>query len=95
MRYTKRQRKTAYQWILDLATKIAIRVGKSKIAKVEWRIAAKQWLLKNDLVNIDKAGKVLPIFIKICAIISNVVQYCQRTFENFFYVAMSVALNTV
>lgn len=62
IRYTKRQRKIAYQWILDLATEIATRVGKSKITNVEWRIAAKQWLLKNGLIKIEKAGKVLPHF---------------------------------
>jgi hypothetical protein len=52
IRYTKRQRKSAYQWIMDLAAEIAIRVGKSKITNVEWRVAAKQWLLKNDLIKI-------------------------------------------
>ena len=62
IRYTKRQRKSAYQWIMDLAAEIAIRVGKSKITNVEWRVAAKQWLLKNDLIKIEKAGKVLPHF---------------------------------
>ncbi len=62
IRYSKRQRKSAYQWILDLAAKIAIRAGKTKITNVEWRVAAKQWLLKNDLIKIKKAGKVLPHF---------------------------------
>lgn len=62
IRYTKRQRKSAYQWIRDLATKISIRAGKSKITNVEWRVAAKQWLLKNGLIKIEKAGKVLPHF---------------------------------
>lgn len=62
IRYNKRQRKSAYQWIRDLATEIADRVGKSKITNVEWRVAAKQWLLKNDLIKIEKAGKVLPHF---------------------------------
>ncbi len=62
IRYNKRQRKSAYQWIKDLATEISIKVGKSKITNVEWRIAAKQWLLKNGLIKIEKAGKVLPHF---------------------------------
>ncbi len=52
------QRKTAYQWILDLAAEIATRV----ITNVEWRIVAKQCLLKKDLIKIKKAGKVLPHF---------------------------------
>ena len=62
LRYTKRQRKSAYQWILDLATEIATRAGKSKITNVEWRVAAKQWLSKNGLIKIAKAGKVLTHF---------------------------------
>jgi len=62
IRYNKRQRKSAYQWIRVLAAEITIRVGKSKITNVEWRIAAKQWLLKNGLIKIEKAGKVLPHF---------------------------------
>jgi hypothetical protein len=69
IRYTKRQRKSVYQWIQDLAAEITIRVGKSKITNVEWRIAAKQWLLKNGLIKIEKAGKVLPHFSqKLCHI---------------------------
>jgi len=62
IRYTKRQRKSVYQWIQDLATEISIRAGKSKITTVEWRIAAKQWLLKTSLIKIEKGGKVLPHF---------------------------------
>jgi hypothetical protein len=61
-RYTKRQRKSAYQWILDLAAEISIRVGKTKITNVEGRVPAKQWLLKNGLIKIEKAGKELPHF---------------------------------
>ncbi len=58
--YTKRQRKSFYRWIRDLAIEIALRAGKPKITNVEWRVAAKQWLLKNDLVKIVRAGKVSP-----------------------------------
>ena len=60
IRYSKRQRRSIYEWIRDLATEIALRAGKSKITNVEWRVAAKQWLLKNNLIKIEKAGKVLP-----------------------------------
>ena len=60
IRYSKRERRSIFQWIRDLATEIAIRAGKSTITNVEWRIAAKQWLLKNDLVKIVRAGKVSP-----------------------------------
>jgi hypothetical protein len=60
VRYSKRQRRSAYRWIRDLATEISIRAGKSKITNVEWRVAAKQWLLKNGLIKIITAGEVSP-----------------------------------
>ena len=60
IRYSKRQRRSVYRWIRDLATEISIRAGKSKITTVEWRVAASQWLLKNGLIKIVRAGKVSP-----------------------------------
>ena len=60
IRYSKRQRRSIFVWIRDLASEIASRAGKSKITNVEWRVAAKQWLLKNDLIKIEKAGNVSP-----------------------------------
>ncbi len=60
IRYSRRERRSIFQWIRDLATEMAIRAGKPKITNVEWRIAAKQWLLRNDLIKIVKAGKVSP-----------------------------------
>ena len=60
IRYSKRRRKSVYRWVLSLAAEIAIRAGKPKITNVEWRIAAKQWLLKNGLIKIVRAGKVSP-----------------------------------
>jgi len=60
IRYSKRQRRSIYVWIRDLASEIASRAGKSKITNVEWRVAAKQWLLKNDLIRIEKVGNVSP-----------------------------------
>lgn len=60
IRYSKRQRRSIYEWIRDLASEIAFQAGKSKITNVEWRVAAKQWLLKNDLIRIEKAGNVSP-----------------------------------
>jgi hypothetical protein len=67
LRYSKRQRKTAYQWIFDLATEISIRAGKSAITPVAWRVAAKQWMVKHGLIRIESAGKVSPHFFgKLC-----------------------------
>jgi hypothetical protein len=62
MRYHKRQRKSIYNWIRDLAAEISIRAGKKTISPVAWRVAAKQWLVNNGLIRIQRAGKVLPDF---------------------------------
>ena len=62
MRYPKRQRKSIYNWIFDLAAEISFKAGKKKITPVAWRVAAKQWLVKNGLIKIQRAGKVLPDF---------------------------------
>jgi hypothetical protein len=62
IRYYKRQRKSIYNWIRDLAAEISIRAGKKTISPVAWRVAAKQWLVKNGLIRIQRAGKVLPDF---------------------------------
>ena len=62
MRYSKVQRKSIYNWIHDLAAEISIRTGKKAISPVAWRLAAKQWLVKNGLIRIQRAGKVLPDF---------------------------------
>jgi hypothetical protein len=63
-RYSKRQRKSIYNWIRDLAAEISIRAGKKTISLAAWRAAAKQWLVKNGLIRIQKAGEVLPDFSK-------------------------------
>lgn len=62
LRYPKRKRKSIYRWIRDLAAEISIRTGKAKISSTAWRIAAKTWLEKNNLITIVKAGEVLPHF---------------------------------
>jgi hypothetical protein len=62
MRYNKRQRKSIYNWIKDLAAEVSIRAGKKTISPLAWRLAAKQWLVKNGLIKIQRAGKVLPNF---------------------------------
>jgi hypothetical protein len=60
--YHKRQRKSIYNWIRDLAAEISVRAGKMMISPLAWRVAAKHWLVKNGLIKIHKAGKVLPDF---------------------------------
>jgi hypothetical protein len=62
IRYPKCQRKSIYNWIRDLAAEVSIRAGKKRISTLAWRLAAKQWLVKNGLIKIQRAGKVLPNF---------------------------------
>lgn len=62
LRYAKRQRKNVYNWIRDLAVEISIRLGNDRIVPAAWRSAAKKWLVKNGMIRIRMAGKVLPDF---------------------------------
>jgi hypothetical protein len=62
MRWDKRRRKSIYNWIRDLAAEISLRAGEKKISGTAWRVAAKQWLVKNGLIKIQMAGNVLPHF---------------------------------
>jgi hypothetical protein len=55
-----------YGWIHDLAAEISARTGKSVITPLAWRVAARQWLIKNDLIWIQKAGEVSPNFWQKC-----------------------------
>lgn len=58
--YPKRKRKAVYHWIQNLAERISIGLGKDVITPTAWRLAAKQWLLEKSLIQVVKAGKVLP-----------------------------------
>ena len=62
MRWDKRRRKSIYNWIRDLAAEISIRADEKRISATAWRMAAKQWLVKNGLIKIQRAGNVLPHF---------------------------------
>ena len=62
LRYPKRKRQDVYRWIRDLAITISQEAGKDWIVPAAWREAATQWLLKNGMITIRKAGKVLPDF---------------------------------
>ena len=62
LRYGNRLRRAVYYWILDLAEEISARAEKPSITQTAWRVAAKQWLLKNGLIRIRKAGDVSPNF---------------------------------
>jgi hypothetical protein len=61
LRYNKRRRKEeVYDWIRDLAVEISERSGKRVIDPCAWRVVARKWMEKNDLIIIRKSGKVLP-----------------------------------
>ena len=62
IRFTKRKRKSVYEWIKDLAVDISERAGHDNITSLAWRVSAKKWLEKNDLIKILNPGKVLPHF---------------------------------
>lgn len=75
MRYPKYQQKTVYNWIFDLAAEISVHTGKTKITETAWRAAAKQRLVKNSLIRIEREGKCYPIFLQFYAIISEVAHH--------------------
>lgn len=62
LRYAKRLRRAVYRWIRDLAFDISTQAGKPFITPPAWRVAAKQWLMKNNLIKIVGSGKVSPLF---------------------------------
>jgi len=62
LHYGSRLRRAVYCWIRDLAEEISAQAEKTSITQTAWRVAAKQWLLKNDLIRIRKAGDVSPNF---------------------------------
>jgi hypothetical protein len=53
-RYSKRQRRQAWDWIRDLAAEISAKCAKNKIDPAALRIAARKWLEKNNLIIIDR-----------------------------------------
>ena len=57
IRYTKRQRKAVYEWIRNLAVEISQCAGYGEITSFAWRVSAKKWLEKKDLIKILKPGK--------------------------------------
>ena len=60
LRYNKRKRKEAYNWIRDLAVDISESVGKNKIDPAALRVSAITWMAKHRLITIQKPSKVLP-----------------------------------
>jgi hypothetical protein len=62
IRYPRRKRESVYRFIHELAAEVSARAGKPVITPAAWRMAARKWLVNNDLIRIEKAGKVSPNF---------------------------------
>jgi hypothetical protein len=62
IRYSSRKRQSVYRWIRDLAAEVSTRAGNPVITPAAWRIAARQWLVTNGLIKIERSEKVSPHF---------------------------------
>lgn len=60
--FTRTQRRAAYEWIVERRNHIIDSAGAPVTAPAAWRIAAKQWLLKNGLLTISINKEVSPYF---------------------------------
>lgn len=60
--FTKTQRRAAYVWIVERRNHIIDSAGGTVTALAAWRVAAKQWLLKNGLLTISINKEVSPYF---------------------------------
>lgn len=60
VKYGKRERYRIYHWIRDLAIRISEGLGKTVIVLAAWRVAAKSWMERNNLITILKPEEVLP-----------------------------------
>lgn len=54
LRYTKRQRRQAWDWIRDLAADISVKCSNLTIDPAAWRIAVRKWLERHNLIIIQK-----------------------------------------
>jgi predicted phage-related endonuclease len=52
----------AYEWIVERRNHIIDSAGVTVTALAAWRVAAKQWLLKNGLLTISINKEVSPYF---------------------------------
>jgi hypothetical protein len=54
LRFSKRKRRQAWDWIRDMAARISAKCKKSQIDPAAWRIAARKWLEEHRLIIIDR-----------------------------------------
>ena len=62
IRYLRRKLESVYRFIHELAAEVATRAGKPAITLAAWRVTARQWLVQNGLIRIQKAGEMSPNF---------------------------------
>jgi hypothetical protein len=62
IRHSRRKRAAVYLWVRELAAEVSVRVGESVITPTSWRIAARQWLVTNKLIKIERSEKASPHF---------------------------------
>jgi len=62
VRFSKTERRAAYEWIVQRRNDITNSAGSAVTALAAWRQAAKQWLLKNGLLSITINKEVSPYF---------------------------------
>ena len=62
LRYSRRKRVSVYRWVRELAAEVSVRAGEQVITPASWRIAARQWLVTNKLIKIERSEKVSPHF---------------------------------
>jgi hypothetical protein len=60
LRFTKRQRREAYDWIYGLAVDISQRAGENEIDPTAWRVSARKWMERKRMIVIRKPEKVSP-----------------------------------
>jgi len=54
IRYSRRKRASVYRWIREVAAEVSVRAGEPVITPASWRIAARQWLVTNRLIKIER-----------------------------------------
>jgi hypothetical protein len=62
IRYSRRKRESVYRWVRELAVEVSLRAGEPVVTPASWRIAARQWLVTNRLIKIERSEKVSPHF---------------------------------
>jgi hypothetical protein len=63
LRFSKRERRQAWDWIRDMAARISVTCKKSQIDPAAWRIAARKWMEKHRLIVIHKPAMQAALYL--------------------------------